>query len=121
MIILDTLVNVLYSVQQKHKLTSESNCPIPITTNVVLDHIEINVTAKTLLIFCKITDDLWMVENMVSWKGYTIIAHYRLPKHIGDDSGTYTFSGVGKVSILEKHVRVVAFYTDYFIARKFNG
>ena len=103
--VLDTLVNVLYSVQQKVRLTPDTKCPVPINTKVVLDHIEINTDSNKMLIFCTITDQHWLVENMVKWKGYTLIAEIGLPDFYGNVDGPYKFSGVGKVSILEKHVR----------------
>ena len=106
---LANLVDVLYSVQQTVKLTPRTKCPVPIDTKVVLDHIEIDTDRQKMLIFCTITDKHWLIENMVKWKGYTIIAEIALPNAQGFVSGPYTFSGVGKISILDKHVRSFQF------------
>ena len=81
-----------------------ANSPIPASTQVVLDHIEIDVANNDLLIFCKVTDERWLVDNMVKWKGYTIIAEIGLPGH---GVGSYTFRGIGKMSILGKNVSLL--------------
>ena len=84
-------------------ITSKYVGPVPKETKVVLDHIEIDINSKKLLIFCKITDEKWIVTHMVKWKGYTIIAEIPLPDEEGH-VGPYTFSGTGKLSILGKNV-----------------
>ena len=84
-------------------VTSDFVGPVPKETKVVLDHLEIDTNNKKLLIFCKITDEKWLVTHMVKWKGYTIIAEIPLPND-ENHVGPYTFSGTGKLSILGKNV-----------------
>ena len=103
-ILSDSFDKVLEYVQHQVVLSDSSSCPIPIKTKVVLDHIEIDPTRKKLMIFCKITQDKWLVTQMVKWKGYTIIAEIGLPGH---GVGSYTFRGIGKMPILGKNVSLL--------------
>ena len=88
--------------------SSSSHMPIPASTKVLLDHIEIDIQNKELLIFCKVIDDQWMVENIVKWKGYTFIAITGLPGSSTAGQG-WRFKGTGKMSIFGKNVRSRSF------------
>ena len=82
--------------------SSSTHLPIPATTRVLLDHIEIDPANLEILIFCKVTDDNWMINNMIKWKGYTVIAVTDLSD--SPNVGTWSFRGTGKMSFLEKNV-----------------
>ena len=114
---LGTLSKVLASIKTtsncRTDFPSSSHMPIPASTKVLLDHIEIDIKNKEILIFCKVIDDKWMVENMVKWKGYTFIAVTGLPGSPTANQG-WRFKGTGKMSILDKNVcsyKVFATYT----------
>ena len=89
----------------KTTFSSSTHLPVPADTKVLLDHIEIDPANQELLIFCKVTDDTkWMIDNMVKWKGYTIIAITDL--HGSGRNSGWRFKGTGKMSMLEKNVRI---------------
>ena len=99
------LHEVLRSVQHQVELESGMNCPVPITTKVVLQHMEIDIEHNNMLIFCQITGEDWLVQDMIQWKGYTLIAKIGISN--GPRVGTYTFSGTGKIPILGKNVSIL--------------
>ena len=91
-----------------HKVDIDEShpCPVPIHTKVLLDHMEINKITQDFLVFLKITDDRWLVPNMASLKGYTLIAI----KNILRINDKFQFKGTGKLSVLTKHVSVFPYF-----------
>ena len=104
---LGTLSRVLASVRKAtHCITSfPGPTPIPHLTKVLLDHIEIDPVNKELLIFCKVTDNNWLVNNIVGWKGYTIIAVTGL--YGSPNINSWSFRGTGKLSMIGKNVSLL--------------
>ena len=102
-----TLSKVLASIKSTSNcqtdFSSTPHLPIPPSTKVLLDHIEIDFRNEELLIFCKVIDNNWMWKDMVRWKGYTLIAITGLPGSPTVNQG-WRFKGTGKMSILEKNV-----------------
>ena len=85
------------------QLEDEDATPIPRNTKVLLDHIAIDKTNKQIAIYCTILDDVDLVQNMYSLKGYTVIAYKGF---LGSSFGReWRWGGSGKIAeLLDREV-----------------